>query len=65
MIGQPCGLYLKGTRERFVGVHGTSELGLSVPLKRHIGDCLTEQDITICIQRLDSHIHGLLVGGEE
>ena len=65
VTGEPVGAECKGSCGSCGGIHGTGEGGNTVAPEGHIGDCLAEQDRTVCIERLDGYIHFLLVGGEE
>ena len=62
---EPVGAECKGSCGSCGGIHGTGEGGNTVAPQGHVVHSLTEQDRTVCIERLDGYIHFLLVGGEE
>ena len=62
---EPGGFDLEGGGEGLVGVDVSDEFCHAIALKGHVVDGLAEERIAFGIQRLDRHIHRLLIRQQE
>ena len=65
VVCNPSGFRLKGSADGVVCVQGAGENRYAVAFERHVRNRFGAEHVDGIVQRLDGHVHRLLVGGKK